>query len=100
MILLAVFGVTEGAPFEGMLRARLRRTKPDTVSFFPGPEDVGLYQRKTQSPLIWLKYQKTELPKPGATWFNVPFKDFARQAAGAMAGQAGASAFVEKGNVA
>lgn len=35
-------------------------------------------ERKTQSPLIWLKYQKTELPKPGATWFNGPFKDFAR----------------------
>jgi hypothetical protein len=37
-------------------------------------------ERKTQSPLIWLKYQKTELPKPGATWFNAPFKDFARYA--------------------
>ena len=35
-------------------------------------------ERKTQSPLVWLKYQKTELPKPGATWFNTPFKDFAR----------------------
>ena len=39
---------------------------------------VVVSERKTQSPLIWLKYQKTELPKPGATWLNTPFKDFAR----------------------
>ena len=39
---------------------------------------IAVSERKTQSPLVWLKYQKTELPKPGATWFNAPFKDFAR----------------------
>ena len=35
--------------------------------------------RKTQSPLVSLKYQKSELLAPEPAWYNaMPFKDFAR----------------------
>ena len=49
-----------------------------TGNYYTLPCQAFVSERKTQSPLIWLKYQKTELPKPGAAWFNTPFKDFAR----------------------
>ena len=90
---LAAAPVAEGNPFESFLKSRLRRSKPDTVGDPKGSPDPGQFQRKTQAPLIWLKYTKTEIPEPEANWHNTPFKDFAKQAVGAMKAESQNSGF-------
>jgi hypothetical protein len=81
---MAVSPAAEGNPFEAFLKSRIRRSKPNLTGDPKGGEGIALFERKTQSPLIWLKYTKTELPEPTAGWYNTPFKDFAKQAVGAL----------------
>jgi len=95
-ILATGFFVVEAIPFEQYLSAKVGRTKVDATPDPMGNPGVAA-QRKTQSPMIWLKYTKTELPEPGAEWFNAPFKDFAKQAVGSLSAKAQTNAGANSG---
>merc|ERR1719203_2359611 len=48
-----------------------------------GAEPAGLYERKTQSPVIWLNLRKSEFPHQVPSWFNAAYGDEAQQTLGA-----------------
>mmetsp|Transcript_50802 Transcript_50802/g.159822 ORF Transcript_50802/g.159822 Transcript_50802/m.159822 type:complete len:109 (-) Transcript_50802:117-443(-) len=38
-----------------------------------GAEPAGLYERRTQSPIVWLVAQKSVIPPRVPTWYNAPY---------------------------
>jgi len=52
--------------------------------FATGAEPSGMYERKTQAPLVWLNMHKSKAPARQHAWFNMPFKQEAQQAIGAL----------------
>jgi hypothetical protein len=66
-----------------MLRGFVRPEEPDKI-IATGSEPLDEYQRKTQSPLIWLNLRKIKLPRITPTWYNQEYAQEAKQLLGQM----------------
>merc|ERR1719336_3168273 len=48
-----------------------------------GAEPVGMYERKTQSPMVWLNLEKV-LPDAALSWHHVSYQEEAEQRLGML----------------
>merc|ERR1712178_348575 len=82
----------EAAGWAGMSKVRelirdiVRPNPPDEDYPAPllGAEPVGVYQRKTQAPVVWLNLRKSRLPMSGRAWYNAPYQQDAKQRLGVL----------------
>lgn len=65
-----------------MIRDLARPDTPDKI--IADSEPLDEYQRKTQSPLIWLNMRKTKFPRIAQTWSNFGYTEEAKQRLGQM----------------
>merc|ERR1712187_868941 len=66
------------------IRELVRPSPPDQGAPM-GSEPVGDYQRKTQSPLVWLNLHKASFPQTAPAWYNLAYVEEAKQRLGEMA---------------
>lgn len=79
--------VPAGERMRSKLREFVRPDEPDFSSVAEPPGSVdppNLYQRKTQSPVIWLNLRKTKFPAIQPSWYNQPYAQEAKQLLGQM----------------
>lgn len=60
--------------------------RPKAVAFglAPGSEPGGLYERRTQSPLVWLNLLKSQFPETGKLWSDTSYEADAAQTLGKL----------------
>lgn len=54
-------------------------TSPRMASSAIGAEPAGMYERKTQAPIVWLNLHKSRFPKRLKNWYGTPYERDALQ---------------------
>merc|ERR1739845_202475 len=79
-LVCATGGIPGLGKIRQLVRGLARPNAPDEVPpWYLGAEPVGDYQRRTQSPVVWLNLRKAKSPQKVATWHNVGYETEAKQ---------------------
>merc|ERR1712039_194345 len=92
LLLLFCAFTSEAVAWAGMTKVRelirdIIRPNPADESYptpLLGSEPYGMFQRKTQAPVVWLNLRKTRLPYARRAWYSAPYMEDAKERLGVL----------------